>query len=236
MKHLIELSDVGKSYHLGKQKIPALHDITLNIVKGEFLSIIGPSGSGKSTLLHLLGLMDRPDRGKIIFEGNNTRQFSENELARFRSEKIGFVFQDFNLMDDFTLEENIALPLLIRSGRNSLSGNEQKKVAFLLEKMDLTDRKNHKPRQVSGGQKQRTAIARALIGEPALLLADEPTGNLDQKTGHQIIELLQKICQEDKITMIIVTHDQKIAALADRIIQIDQGQLSTHPHFNQYLG
>lgn len=235
MKHLIELSGIGKTYRLGKTKIPALKEITLDIQKGEFLSIIGPSGSGKSTLLHLIGLMDKPDHGRMLFEENDTRKLNENELARFRSEKIGFVFQDFNLLDDLTIEDNIALPLLIQSGRNRLSGNEEKKLQFLLQKLNLEDRKNHKPKQVSGGQKQRAAIARALIGEPVLLLADEPTGNLDQETGHQIINLLQDICREDKITMIIVTHDHQIAEKADRIIQIDSGHLSRHPLTKKYL-
>ncbi len=235
MKHLIELSDIGKTYKLGKIKIPALKEINLTIQKGEFLSIIGPSGSGKSTLLHLIGLMDTPDHGQILFEENDTQKLNEKELARFRSEKIGFVFQDFNLMDDLTIEDNIALPLLIKSGRNRLSGNEDKKLQFLLQKLNLEDRKKHKPKQVSGGQKQRTAIARALIGEPVLLLADEPTGNLDQETGHQILNLLQDICREDKITMIIVTHDHQIAEKADRIIQIDAGHLSKHPLTKKYL-
>jgi len=236
VKHLIELSGIGKTYHLGKMRIPALREIDLTIGRGEFISIIGPSGSGKSTLLHLIGLMDRPDHGRITFEDNDTRNFTENELARFRSEKIGFVFQDFNLLEDLSLEDNIALPLLIKSGKNSLSANEHEKLKYYLDKLDLTARKKHKPKQISGGQKQRAAIARALIGEPALLLADEPTGNLDQQTGHQIIGLLENLCRDDKITMIIVTHDHNIAERADRIIQLNEGRLSSHPYPKKYLG
>ncbi len=236
MKNLIELSGVGKIYHLGREKIPALKDIDLSIRKGEFLSIIGPSGSGKSTLLHLIGLMDKPDHGNIIFEENDTKKLNESELARFRSEKIGFVFQDFNLMEDLTLEDNIALPLLIQSGKNSLSDIENKRLKFFLQKMDLENRKKHKPRQVSGGQKQRAAIARALITSPSLLLADEPTGNLDPHTGHQIIELLQALCRDNQTTMIIVTHDQQVADRADRLIQLSEGRISSHLSAKKYLG
>lgn len=236
MKNLIELSGVGKIYHLGREKIPALKKVDFSIRKGEFLSIIGPSGSGKSTLLHLIGLMDKPDHGHIYFEENDTRKLNESELARFRSEKIGFVFQDFNLMEDLTLEDNIALPLLIKSGKNSLSANENTKLKFFMQKMDLENRKKHKPRQVSGGQKQRAAIARALITDPSLLLADEPTGNLDQQTGHQIIELLQTLCRDNKTTMIIVTHDQNVADRADRLIQLSEGQICSRLSTKKYLG
>lgn len=235
MKNLVELIGVYKHYLLGKQKVPALHDISLSIVRGELLSIIGPSGSGKSTLLHLIGLMDHADQGKILFEDSDIKKFSENELARLRSEKIGFVFQDFNLLDDLTIEDNIALPLLIRSGKNQLSPNQKNQLDELLNKLGLSERRHHRPKQISGGQKQRVAIARALIARPALLLADEPTGNLDQQTGEQIINLLEQFCREDQITMVIVTHDHKIADRADRVIQIDQGKLSPTPHTKQFL-
>lgn len=235
MKNLIELIGVNKSYRLGKEKVGALHDINLTIARGELISIIGPSGSGKSTLLHLIGLMDHANQGKILFEDSEIKKFSENELAKLRSEKIGFVFQDFNLLDDLTIEDNIALPLLIRSGKNKLSVNQQIQLEDILKKLGIADRRNHRPKQISGGQKQRAAIARALIARPELLLADEPTGNLDEKTGLQIIELLEKICREDKITMIIVTHDHKIAERADRIVQIDEGKLTHKKHVKQYL-
>ena len=235
MKYLVELVGVHKHYLLGHQKVPALHDIDLSISRGEFLSIIGPSGSGKSTLLHLIGLMDHADQGKILFEENDIKKFSENELARLRSEKIGFVFQDFNLLDDLTIEDNIALPLMIRSGKNQLSPNQKKQLDQLMKKLGLSERRHHRPKQISGGQKQRVAIARALIANPAILLADEPTGNLDQQTGDQIIKLLEQICREDQITMIIVTHDHNIAERADRIVQIDQGHLSHKPHTKKYL-
>ncbi len=235
MKNLIELIGVSKHYRLGRQSIPALHNINLTIARGELISIIGPSGSGKSTLLHLIGLMDHGSQGKVLFENNLIKRFSENELAHLRSEKIGFVFQDFNLLDDLSVEDNIALPLLIRSGKNTLSPNQQIKLEEILKKLGIADRRKHRPKQISGGQKQRAAIARALIAQPELLLADEPTGNLDEKTGLKIIELLEKICREDKITMIIVTHDHKIADRADRIIQIDDGKLSHKAHTKQYL-
>lgn len=235
MKNLVELVGVSKNYLLGKQKIPALHGIDLKIGRGELISIIGPSGSGKSTLLHLLGLMDHADHGTILFEESNIKKFSENELAHLRSEKIGFVFQDFHLLDDLSIEDNIALPLLIRSGKNSLSPNQQIKLEELMKKLGIWDRRHHRPRQISGGQKQRTAIARALISTPELLLADEPTGNLDQATGEQIIGILEKICREDKITMIIVTHDHKIAEKADRIIQISEGTISHKTLVKKYV-
>lgn len=227
MKKLLELKSVGKTYHLGKKKVRALRDINLSISKGEFVSIIGPSGSGKSTLLHLMGLMDQPDRGTMVFEENVVKKLSETELARFRLEKIGFVFQDFNLMEDFTVEENIALPLLIKSGKNFLTATEKQKMEQILEKLELTDRRNHKPNQISGGQKQRTAIGRALIGDPELLLADEPTGDLDMNTSAQIIEILSSLCAEEKLTLIIVTHDHQVAARAHRIIQLIDGRIST---------
>lgn len=235
MKKLIELTDIGKTYYLGKQRITALKKINLTIHQSEFLSIIGPSGSGKSTLLHLIGLMDTPNHGKILFQGADTKNWNENELAKARMEKIGFVFQDFNLLDDLSVEENIALPLLIKSGKNYLTKTENQKLEILLEKLDLAKRKKHKPAQISGGQKQRAAIARSIISEPELLLADEPTGNLDQHTGQQIIEILQTLSREDKITMIIVTHDRKIAEKADRIIELDEGELSARLHSKKIL-
>lgn len=236
MKKLLELKSVGKTYHLGKEKVRALRDINLSILKGEFVSIIGPSGSGKSTLLHLMGLMDQPDHGTLIFEDNVVKKLSERELARFRQEKIGFVFQDFNLLEDFSVEDNIALPLLIKSGKNFLTASEKQKLEQILEKLGLTDRRHHKPNQISGGQKQRTAIGRALIGNPELLLADEPTGDLDIRTSTQIIELLAKLCAEDQLTLIIVTHDQKIATQAHRVIQLIDGQISPKAHFKKFLG
>lgn len=235
MKKLIELTDIGKTYYLGKQKVTALKKINLTIHQSEFLSIIGPSGSGKSTLLHLIGLMDKPNHGKILFQGTDTKKWNENELAKARMEKIGFVFQDFNLLDDLNVEENIALPLLIKSGKNYLTKTENQKLEVLLEKLDLAKRRKHKPAQISGGQKQRTAIARSLISEPELLLADEPTGNLDHFTGNQIIEILQTLSREDKITMIIVTHDRKIAEKADRIIELHEGELSARLHSKKIL-
>jgi ABC-type lipoprotein export system ATPase subunit len=226
VKNLVELVGVQKHYLLGQQKVPALHDINLTIARGEMLSIIGPSGSGKSTLLHLIGLMDHASHGRILFEENDIKKLSENELARLRSEKIGFVFQDFNLLDDLTIEDNIALPLLIRSGKNRLTPNQKLQVTHLMEKLGLTDRRHHRPRQISGGQKQRAAIARALIAQPEILLANEPTGNLDRQTGDHIIRLLEQFCREDGITMIIVTHDPKIAKIADRIIRLKEGRLT----------
>lgn len=236
MKTLLELIAVSKDYWIDQQKVQALHNVNLAIHEGELLSIIGPSGSGKSTLLHLIGLLDRPNHGKILFQDQNIAELSEKQLAHLRSRRISFVFQDFNLLNDLTIEDNIALPLLIQSGKNHLSPSDQQRLNELLDHLGLTDRRHHRPKQISGGQQQRVAIARALITKPQILLADEPTGNLDQQTGEQIIKLLEHLCRHDGITMIIVTHDHKIAEKADRIVQIDHGQLSLKPHIKQYLG
>lgn len=225
MTELIELSQVSKHYHLGKDIIPALFDINLKINKGEIISIIGPSGSGKSTLLHLIGLMDHASKGEVFYKGHNIKKFTKNELAHIRGEKIGFIFQDFNLLNDLTIKDNIALPLLINSKSNKLLPPQNQKIDHLLEQLNISDRYNHRPKQVSGGQKQRAAIARALITNPEILIADEPTGNLDDFTSQQIINLLYKMSKEQQLTMIIVTHDKKIAEKADKIIEIKKGKI-----------
>jgi putative ABC transport system ATP-binding protein len=219
----IEIKSLHKSYRLGKHSIPVLRDINLKIKKGQFVSIIGPSGSGKSTLLHLIGGLDHSTHGSIHIDGQSLSKLNDQEISRFRNQKIGFVFQDFNLLENLTVEENIALPLLIQSGSNSLSKLEQESVTQMLKDLDLLHRAKHRPAEISGGQKQRTAIGRALITNPEIIMADEPTGNLDSQTGKQIIKLLKDNHQQRKITLIIITHDHNIASLADHIIQIQDG-------------
>lgn len=223
--NLIELKNISKVYHLGKQSIQALQDINLTINKGEFISIIGPSGSGKSTLLHLIGGLDHPTTGEILIDGENITKLRDREISALRNQKIGFVFQDFHLLEDLTIEENISLPLLIKSGKKELTKAEQKHVKKVLDELELSDRAAHHPTEISGGQKQRVAIGRALINEPEILLADEPTGNLDDQTAQHIINLFNKIYQHRKITLIIITHDQQIAKAAHQLIQIKNGKI-----------
>ncbi len=226
-EHSIEIKSLHKSFHLGKQSIPVLRDIDLNIKKGEFISIIGPSGSGKSTLLNMIGGLDSATHGSIHIDGVDIHKLNDKAVSKFRNNKIGFVFQDFHLLENLTVEENIALPLRIQTKRNSLSRAQKKAVTQMLKVLDLHERAHHRPYEISGGQKQRTAIGRALITNPEIILADEPTGNLDTQTGHQIISLLKAINKQKGITLIIITHDHHIAALADRIVQIQDGQITT---------
>ena len=230
----IEIKSLHKSYKLGKHAVPVLKDINLKIKKGQFISIIGPSGSGKSTLLQLIGGLDQANQGSIRIDGQLLSKLNDREISEFRNQKIGFVFQDFNLLENLTVRENIALPLLIQSGQNSLTPQEQQSVTEMLKDLDLTNRANHRPTEISGGQKQRTAIGRALITNPEIILADEPTGNLDTQTGGQIINLLKSINQKKAITLIVITHDQNIASLADHIIQIQDGQITGRPSTSKF--
>jgi putative ABC transport system ATP-binding protein len=223
----IQIRNLKKNYYLGQQAIKVLHDINLDIDEGEFVSIIGPSGSGKSTLLHLIGGLDHPTSGHVLIEDEDLAKFSDAEKSAFRNQKIGFVFQDFHLLENLSVEENLALPFLIQSGKNHLTPREQEQVKEILAELDLTHRAKHHPTEISGGQKQRVAIGRALINQPDIILADEPTGNLDSQTGQQIIDLLTRIHQQRNITLIIITHDQKIASSAQRILQIQDGQITS---------
>lgn len=222
----IAIKSLSKSYIMGKIAVPALHGINLTIKKGEFVSIIGPSGSGKSTLLHLLGGLDHATSGSIEIDGRTLNKMSDKEISEFRNQKIGFVFQDFNLLDNLTVEENIGLPLLIQSGKSKLTEEQQTAVDQILADLELTHRAKHRPTEISGGQKQRTAIGRALINNPEIILADEPTGNLDTQTGKQIINLLQTMHRKRNITLIIITHDHNVADEADRIVKIQDGHLT----------
>ena len=218
---LIELVDVKKIYDLGEVKVEALRGATLNIEKGEYVALIGPSGSGKSTLMNTLGCLDRPTSGSFQLDGKEIVSMTRNARARIRNEKIGFVFQNFNLLNRTTAIENVELPLLYSKG---ISGRQRRKKAIeLLELVGLGDRLDHHPGQLSGGQQQRVAIARALINDPAILMGDEPTGNLDTKTSREVIALFRKLNQERGITIILVTHDQAVAKNADRIVVMRDG-------------
>jgi ABC-type lipoprotein export system ATPase subunit len=209
-----------KSYAMGKRTLEVLRGVDLDVARGEFLALRGASGAGKSTLLHLIGGLDSPNGGEIFFNGQNLAKFSESGLTQFRSRRVGFVFQAYHLLPELTALENVCLPA--RIARIS-AAQAEKRGRELLGRAGLAERVEHKPFELSGGEQQRVAIARALINEPELLLADEPTGNLDSKTGGEIIELLKTICAEKQMTLVIATHDEKVAARAERIVQLVDG-------------
>ena len=230
MKGIIHLENIIKSYFLGKQELPVLKGINLDIFKNEYVAFMGPSGSGKSTLMNILGCLDTPTGGTYILNGKDVSRMPDNDLAEVRNKEIGFVFQQFNLLPRLTAAENVALPL-IYSGVNKSQRTER--AMEVLEKVKLSDRSTHKPNELSGGQCQRVAIARALINNPAIILADEPTGNLDSKTSHEIMDILGKI-HRDGNTVILVTHEEDISAFAHRVVRLRDGviesdKLNTHP-------
>lgn len=220
---LISAKNLWKIYHLGKQEVRALCGISLSISRNEFVAIMGPSGSGKSTLMNLLGCLDTPTKGEYYLKRKAVNTLSENELARIRNEEIGFVFQVFNLLPRATAFHNVELPLIYKGARK---GEREKRVRKALEMVEMTDRMNHRPSELSGGERQRVAIARALVNEPSILLADEPTGNLDSKTGEEILNLFCKIHEQGN-TIIIVTHDRDIAYRAQRIIYLRDGAIES---------
>ena len=218
---MIVLENVQKVYRTKTVETLALQDINLNIGKGEFISIMGPSGSGKSTLLNIMGLLDEPSEGKVSLDGQETIGFRDKNLAKFRNQKIGFVFQSYHLINDLPVVDNVEIPLLYRNG---LSGRERKKLALeALERVGLSARTEHFPNQLSGGQMQRVAIARAIVGKPELILADEPTGNLDSVMGSEILDILIELNKERKTTIVMVTHDEHLAEKSERIIRLFDG-------------
>ena len=219
---LVELRNVSKIYRLGEEEIRALDDISLDIDAGEFISIIGPSGSGKSTLMHILGCLDSPTSGTIQLDGIMIQNASARQLAAIRNRKIGFVFQFFNLLPKLTVLQNVELPM-IYSGIPSKQRRERSMAA--LEAVGLSNRAKHRPSQLSGGQQQRAAIARALVNNPRIVFADEPTGNLDSHTGEAILQLFRKLSQEGR-TIVLVTHDPEIAAVTPRRIEIRDGKIA----------
>jgi len=220
MATILEAKDVRKSYQMGKVPVQALRGVSFDVDKGEYLTIFGPSGSGKSTLLHLLGGLDRPDAGEILIDGSNIHRLSESKLAELRLTKIGFVFQFFNLLPRLTALGNVELPLVIAGASEKETSTKAKE---MLKFMGLESREEHRPYELSGGEQQRVAIARALINEPKIVLADEPTGNLDTKTGWEIVQLMKKLNDEKGQTFIVVTHDPRIADEADRAIHLKDG-------------
>ena len=220
MESIIELRNVTKEYGKGESKVIAVSNINLKIRESESIAIMGPSGSGKSTLLHLIGCLDKPTKGKIFIEGKDVSNLSENELAKIRREKIGFVFQFFNLIPVFTALENVELPMLF-----SKRSNRKERAKELLKLVGLEHRLHHYPSQLSGGETQRVAIARALANDPKIILADEPTGNLDSKSGKEVMEFLVKLNKEKGVTLLIITHDAFIAKHAKKIIRIKDGKI-----------
>ena len=219
---IVHLENVSKDYILGEQKVQALKDITLDIASGAFLAIAGPSGSGKSTLLNLIGCIDTPTAGKVLINGQDISGRTPDDLSGLRARTIGFVFQTFNLIPVLTAFENVELPLLL----TKLAGKRRKQqVKNALELVGLGPRMHHLPRQLSGGQEQRVAIARALVTDPSLIVADEPTGNLDSASAHEVLDILKSLCEQAGKTVIMVTHDPKAAAFGSRSIHLEKGEL-----------
>jgi putative ABC transport system ATP-binding protein len=222
MTTLVSVKNVVKRYIRGKQKVEVLHGLDLDIAAGEFLALMGPSGSGKTTLLNLIGGLDRPDEGEIVVAGERIDKLSNRQLARWRARNVGFVFQFYNLMPMLTAERNVELPLLLT---NLSRARRRANVQAVLQLVGLSDRATHKPSELSGGQQQRVAIARALVADPSLLVCDEPTGDLDRNTAEEILGLMRTLNEQQKKTIIMVTHDPKAAEYASRQVHLDKGQL-----------
>ena len=219
---MIDLQDISKVYQVGEERVRALNHVTMHISPKEFVSIIGPSGSGKSTLMNIIGCLDTADAGVYRLDGIPIGDYSENQLARIRNRKIGFIFQNFNLISKLSAEENVELPLIYRGVRAS---ERARRVREALERVGLANRSKHLPTELSGGQQQRVAIARALVTEPSLLLADEPTGNLDSRTSREIMDILHELHEQGN-TVVLITHDNDIARQAPRSLHILDGQVT----------
>lgn len=218
---MIDLKDITKTYDMGSVRVEVLRGITMHVEQGEFIAIIGPSGSGKSTLMNMIGCLDTPTTGEYYLDGKEISTYNEKQLSKIRNQKIGFIFQKFNLLPRLTALENVELPLIYRG----MNHKERKQKSIdALEKVGLSDRMNHNPTELSGGQQQRVAIARALAGDPPVLLADEPTGNLDSISGSDVLNLIKNLSSEGK-TIVLITHDNEIAMEAQRIITIKDGLL-----------
>lgn len=217
---MIQLSSIEKVYRTDSIETLALTGVNLDVAKGEFLSIMGPSGSGKSTLLNIIGLLDSPTSGDIVLAGEKVASYHDRKLAHIRNQKIGFVFQSYHLVNDLSVVDNVEIPLIYRS----MSGKERRQRALIaLEKVGLSARTKHFPGQLSGGQRQRVAIARAIVGEPEIILADEPTGNLDSVMGREILAILKSLVKDMGTTIVMVTHDEPIALETDRIVRLFDG-------------
>jgi putative ABC transport system ATP-binding protein len=221
---MIRLENVFKTYLLGEEQVHAVENVSLTIKEKEYVSILGSSGSGKSTLMYLIGLLEKPTSGKIVLDGKDVSKLADNSLSTFRNHHIGFVFQSFNLINRFTVLENVLLP--VKYAKERLSYNPQERALELLKKFGIHKRRNFFPNKISGGQQQRVAIARALIMKPKIILADEPTGNLDTKTGDEILDLLESLNKEMGVTVVLVTHEKDVAERTKRRIYMRDGQIS----------
>lgn len=222
MNNLLRALNIHKSFHSGDEEIKVLQGIDIDINKGDFISISGPSGSGKSTLLHILGGLQHPDKGEVILDGKLLYSHPDRELAKIRNERIGFIFQFHYLLSDFTVLENIMIPLLIKGTNRSVA---EEKIKELLLMVDLEDRAHHKPQTLSGGERQRVAVLRAIINQPSLLLADEPTGDLDWEHANTILQMLMDLHKEKEMTIIIVTHNKRVAKIAKNTYNLTKGRL-----------
>ncbi len=220
---LIELSGISKVYRTKEIETTALENVNLTVNKGEFLSIMGPSGCGKSTLLNIIGLLDKPTTGTVRLLDTDCSTLGDNALAHFRNANLGFVFQSFHLIPSLSVADNVELPLIYRSGLSAAERHER--IDKVLERLGMSHRKNHLPAQLSGGQCQRVAIARAIVGRPSIVLADEPTGNLDSKMGAEVMDLLKSLNKEDGITIVMVTHNEAQAQQTDRIVRFFDGRI-----------
>ena len=223
MKPIIELEDVWKIYPMGAVSVPALQGISLKVGEGQFLALMGASGSGKSTAMNLVGCLDIPSRGNVLLQGRNIASLSESHLAQIRGKVIGFIFQQFNLIPTLSALENVGLPMLFQGHSRD---EREKRALELLHRVGLDERAFHKPSELSGGQQQRVAIARALANDPKVILADEPTGNLDSATGKQVIAMLKELHRKEHKTIVMVTHDKDIAKHADRIVRLQDGKIA----------
>jgi putative ABC transport system ATP-binding protein len=222
MKAIVSVKDAVKNYTLGNVVVPALRGVTLDVIEGDFIAIAGPSGSGKTTLLNLIGCVDTPSSGTVVVEGKDTSKLSERQLTRLRLHTIGFIFQSFNLVSVLSVFQNVELPLLLQ--RQLSAAERAKRVTALLDRVGLREHTSHRPSELSGGQRQRVAIARALVTRPGIVLADEPTANLDSVTGQHILDLMKELNRTERTTFIFSTHDQRVMTYANAIVRLADGK------------